>query len=301
MAGIPFTKGGPDHGADFEYHWKGPYLEAHFLSDVGKKRDHNEDSCLLCAPEDQQLVRTRGVLFAVADGMGGASAGEFASKLALQCFSEQLFSGPDGDLPEKLRQAVEYANEQVHEEAEGNPDYYGMGTTLSAMTVVGNCAYIAHVGDSRIYIYRNGMKLYQVTSDHSLVAEQLRGGFITEEEARHHSMKNLITRAIGIKDTVKTDLLGFYIQQGDTILICSDGLSNMVKDAEIQASLNVESLNGAARVLVGRALENGGTDNISVGVIRVTDHPPSETLAPGVVEAVVPKPGFLGRLKRLMA
>lgn len=301
MARVLFTKSGPDQGGSFEYHWTGDYLEAHFLSDVGKKREHNEDSCLMSHPEDADAARTYGALFAVADGMGGASAGEYASRMTLQRFSQEFFNGPTDSIPEKLYAAVKEANREVFEAAENNPEYHGMGTTLSAVLIVGNCAYVAQVGDSRVYVSRNGGPIVQVTQDHSVVAEQVRNGFIDEEDARNHSMKNLITRAIGIKEDVKVDLFGFYIMQGDNILVCSDGLNNMVTDKDITGTIRIDSLQGAARVLVGRALEGGGADNITVSLIRVTGVPPKFRLDPDVDETVIPKAGFFGRLKRMIS
>ena len=299
MAEIPLTRYGPENGGNFEYSWSNGYLAAHFISDVGKKRQHNEDSCILCAPEDPQLAR-RGYLFAIADGMGGASAGEHASRMALHTIVEELYAGSDGNIPDHLRTSVQSANLRIFQEAESNPEYHGMGTTVSSLVVMGDCAYVGHVGDSRIYLSRGRTEMVQVTEDHSLVAEQVRCGIISEEEARNHSLKNLITRAVGIKDDVQVDLSAFKLRRGDTMLICSDGLNNMVDDEDIALSLQMEHLQGAARVLVGKALESGGTDNITVALVRVMGAPPKEPIQEGVQALPLPGDGFIGKIKRMM-
>lgn len=301
MAGIPLTRFGPDKGGNYEYQWTGSFLQAHFLSDIGKKRDHNEDSCVLCAPDDESLTRQRGILFAVADGMGGASAGEFASRLALQTLTEEYFLGPPGPVPSGMRQAIEKANRRIYEEAEHNPEYQGMGTTVSALLIKDEWAYVAQVGDSRVYVARNASVLQQVTDDHSLVAEQIREGFLTEEEAKNHSLRNLITRAVGIKEVVNVDLFAFKIRQGDTIVVCSDGLSNMVSDDDIRTALGNENLQGVGRVLVGRALEGGGSDNITVILVRAAAPPPRGAVDEGAEILRIGHGGFLDSLRKLIS
>jgi PPM family protein phosphatase len=301
MTAIPFTRSGPEDGGNFEHHWAGGYLEAHLLSDVGKKRAGNEDACALCAPEDPELARRRGHLFAVADGMGGVSGGGLASRIAVQTLLDDYYTNGGGAVPTSLRKAVEHANRTIFEEAEHHPQYYGMGTTVSAVLVLGDHAYIAQVGDSRVYLLRDGNTLWQLTHDHSLVAEQVRGGFLSEEEARTHSLRNLITRAVGTKEDVKVDLFWVKIERGDTIMICSDGLSGVVSDDEITKSLVVDSIQGAARVLVGRALQGGGPDNITVAVVRAVDTPPPTPLEEGAEEARLTRPGFLQRIRRLFS
>ena len=183
MALIPVTKAGPDETGSFEFHWSGEHLDAHMLTDVGSKRTRNEDGCILCAPEDESIAKERGYLFAVADGMGGVSGGEFASRLALQTLIEEYYARPSDSVTTRMRESVEQANRRIQEEAENHPEYYGMGTTISALLVHGDTAYIAQVGDSRVYLLRNGGPLRQLTEDHSLVAEQVRNGYISEEEA----------------------------------------------------------------------------------------------------------------------
>jgi len=296
MTTIPLTLSGPADGMNCEHEWAGEYLEAHLISDVGKKREHNEDSCILCVPEDPALRQERGLLFAVADGMGGASAGERASRLALETIAEVYYTGAAGTIPDRIREAVETANLSIFEEAEANIARHGMGTTVSAIVIRGPYAYVAQVGDSRVYVMRHTAGLLQITKDHSLVAEQVRNGFISEQEAQSHSLKNLITRAVGIKNSVKADLFAFHIQQGDTFLICSDGLCNLVGSDEIASILEMEKLQGAARILVGRALDEGGGDNITALVVRVIEVPSEGQVDTGAEEVSFPKRSLFYRL-----
>lgn len=301
MAVIPQTQLGPPRGGNYEYHWSGPFLEAHLLSDVGKKRQRNEDGCTICVPEDRELARQSGILFAVADGMGGVSGGDFASRLGLQTLVEEYYARNEAGAPARLSEAVSQANRRIFQEAENHPEFYGMGTTMCALLVQGDHAYIAHVGDSRLYLMRQGEGLIQVTEDHSLVAEQVRNGFISEDEARSHSLKNLITRAVGTKDQVSADLYAMHLKVGDTMLICSDGLSNLVEDQQIANILAGENLQGAARVLVGRALAGGAPDNVTVLLVRVTAQPFKTQMASGAKLVAVGKPGILRTLMRLIS
>lgn len=299
MAGAILTRTGPEAGGNFEYQWAGDFIQAHLLSDVGKKRNHNEDSCMLCVPEDRSALAEQGLLFAVADGMGGVSGGEFASRLALQTLADEYY-GSTGSIPARLRESLRKANLRIYEEAEHNPQYHGMGTTVSAVALQGDCAYIAQVGDSRVYMSRDNGTIWQITDDHSLVAEQVRNGMLSEEEARTHALKNLITRAVGTKDSIEIDLFAVRLQEKDTLLICSDGLSNVVKDDEIGHTLKSNTVQGAARVLVGRALEGGGPDNITVVLLRVTKTPPRAKLDEGAVKVTLQRPGLFSKLRRLI-
>ncbi len=296
---VPLTQCGPTEGENFEYHWTGEYVQAHLLSDVGKKRKRNEDSCVLCVPEDSALNAERGLLFAVADGMGGASAGDFASRLALNVLIDEYYHKPAGPIPERMRAAIEEANNCIFEESEINPERHGMGTTASVVVVNGDCAYVAQVGDSRVYVLRKKEVIFQITDDHSLVAEQVRNGYLSAEEARNHSLKNLITRAVGIKGTVKVDLFGFRLQDQDTLLICSDGLSNLVKDEEIAEVMSMDNLQAAARILIGRALTEGGSDNITAVLLRVIQPPTPGQFDQGIDEVFIPRPGLFGKVMKL--
>lgn len=291
---------GPLDGLNYETAWSGPFLDVQVITDVGKKRQNNEDSCLLAIPTTEAMSDSRGVLAAVADGMGGASAGEYASKTTLQCLFKKYYDKNLHTLvPNALKLSVESANEYVFDEAEANPEYAGMGTTISAVSVMGNWAYMAQVGDSRIYLKRGTQTLKQLTYDHSLVAEQIRSGLINEEDARNHSLKNLITRAVGIKEDINVDLFALQLQAGDVLLLCSDGLSNMVGNDDIDGYLEGGDLGQAARNLVEHALAAGGVDNVTVILLRVTTTPPVTNYQQGGKIISFEQPGLMGRLKAL--
>ncbi|MDP7640059.1 MAG: Stp1/IreP family PP2C-type Ser/Thr phosphatase [Candidatus Hydrogenedentes bacterium] len=300
MEEILLTRRGPEDGGNFEYQWADGYLASHYISDVGRKREHNEDSVILCSPEDEDLLDARGCLFAVADGMGGASAGELASQLALESAIESFYTGDTETVPEQLREAIETANATVFRESQQHAGLEGMGTTFSALVIRGDGAYVGQVGDSRVYLSRGHEGFQQITEDHSLVAEQLRSGLISEEEAENHSLKNMITRAVGIKLDVEVDLFSLKIQQGDSFLLCSDGLCNLVDDDDITNALRMDNIKDAARILVGKALEAGGNDNVSVAVVRVVGEPSDVLpLQKGGREVDVVRPGFFRRLLSL--
>lgn len=298
----PEARLGPPDGLNFETAWSGSFLDIQVITDVGRKRQNNEDSCLLYVPEDEGLLDSRGVLVAVADGMGGASAGEYASRTTLQCLSKKYFDKNLHTLvPNALKLAVESANEYVFDEAEANPDYAGMGTTLSALAVMGDWGYMAQVGDSRIYLKRQDQQLKQLTNDHSLVAEQIRSGLINAEDAQNHSLKNLITRAVGIKEDINVDLFALQLQMGDTLVICSDGLSNMVSDEDINIFLGSDTVAQAARQLVDSALAAGGLDNVTVIVVRLIAPPPVTNYQQGGKIVSFEQPGLLSRLRSLFS
>ncbi|MCF6283951.1 MAG: Stp1/IreP family PP2C-type Ser/Thr phosphatase [Candidatus Hydrogenedentes bacterium] len=293
---IPGAVAGPQDGGNFEASWYGDYLQAHLLTDIGLRRQKNEDSCLMCAPKNPVLIDERGLFFSVADGMGGASAGEFASRMSLRALHSAYYTGPRQSIPIALQEALEDANQQVFEEAEINPDYAGMGTTVSAVLIDGGWAYIAQVGDSRVYLLRERSGIHQITEDHSLVAEQVRNGIISEAEAENSSFKNLITRAVGIKAEVDVDLFAVRLVQGDTLLICSDGLCNMVSDPDIADCLSDGDLKLGTRKVVDLALANGGTDNVTAVTIRVVNTPPRSPIQSGAREVSIPSEGLFRRI-----
>lgn len=288
---------GPEDSSSFHASWKGDFISSVLISDVGKKRGNNEDRCAVYLPDQTDLLESRGVLFAVADGMGGASAGEYASRKALEYTSSKYFENETQlTVPRQLKKAVEYANALVFQESEQTFAYSGMGTTLSAIAVLGNWAYIAQVGDSRIYLLRDGVGLLQITYDHSLVAEQIRSGLIDESEANQHSLKNLITRAVGIKEDIEVDLFALKLKKNDTLLLCSDGLSNMVPDPLIEACLQNNTLEEASQTLLQYSLEAGGQDNITLITLRITDSPPCTKYQYGAKLSPPSKGGIFARL-----
>ncbi len=230
-------------------------------SDVGRIREANEDTLL--RDDDARL-------FVVADGMGGHRAGEVASATAVEAVREHLDDGND------LALAVGAANTSVFEKAQDNPEMRGMGTTLTAMRVEEGTAYIGHVGDSRAYLLRDG-QLTQVTEDHSLVEELVRDGRLTPEEAAVHPQRSIITRSIGVDEHVEVATYEVELRDGDRILLCSDGLTSMVRDDAIRSLLQVETdPQAAADRLVTAANEAGGEDNITVLIVDVEGDPAAE-------------------------
>ncbi len=228
-------------------------------TDTGRQRNANEDSLFTRAP-----------LFVVADGMGGAQAGEVASKTAAESFDRELPPGP----PEQvLRETIELANRTIHERAGSDPDLAGMGTTITAAIVDLGAEEVAigHVGDSRAYRLR-GNKFERLTRDHSLVEEMRRKGQLTDAQAEDHPQRSIITRALGPEPEVEVDLQTVPAQAGDTFLICSDGLTTMLGDEQIGRLLaRATSMSSAVRALVDEANRAGGRDNITVVAFRLGD------------------------------
>ena len=231
---------------------------------VGMVRNNNEDSLLVREP----------FLFAVADGMGGYSAGEVASRETLRAFeaaTHDLRHQKDCDVVEVLLDAFAKANKHTFVLAQKNSAYKGMGTTLTALYLPGdNTAYAAHVGDSRLYLYRNNT-LSQITKDHSYVADLLAQGKITSSEAFNHPKKNMLLQALGVEEEIRTDIFHFALEKGDILLLCSDGLSDMLRDMEIAHILEASDFENAATALLEQSLDNGGKDNISLIMIAVEE------------------------------
>jgi len=229
-------------------------LVATGLSDVGMVREGNEDNYL----HDERLG-----IFAVADGMGGHEAGEVASAVAIEALRAGVAGGS------LITEAVIQANTAVLEKADANPSMRGMGTTLTAAIEVEGGLRIGHVGDSRAYVLRDGI-LARVTDDHSLVEELVRAGQITLEQAAVHPQRSVITRALGIERNIEVDDISLELTDGDRVLICSDGLSGMVRETEISAIMRRETdTDAVARALIAAANAGGGEDNITVVVIDV--------------------------------
>jgi serine/threonine protein phosphatase PrpC len=235
-------------------------------TDTGRARSANEDSYWVHSP-----------LFVLADGMGGAQAGEVASQTAVGVFSAEggLPDGP-GTYEERLAALVARANVSVYSQAQSDDQFAGMGTTLTVAYVGEDDLAIAHVGDSRFYVLRDG-ELTQLTDDHSLVGELVRRGQISAEEAEDHPQRSIITRALGIEGEVVVDHFSWPVRDGDVFLLCSDGLTGMVPDARVAAIIaGAPSLAVAAQQLVHAANEAGGRDNITVILFRVEEVTPGE-------------------------
>ena len=206
-------------------------------------------------------------LFVVADGMGGHNAGDFASRYGVSVLVESVKRDTNFNPVRIIRHGIEAANSQIFEQAKRDISMEGMGTTMVVATVVGNYAYVANVGDSRLYLAADGT-FDQVTQDHSLIAEMVRLGELTPEQARNHPDKNIITRAVGTQDTVKIDFFDIQLEEGNQLVMCSDGLSNMVTDEEIFELICREDGEDKAKRLIDKANANGGRDNIAVIVVE---------------------------------
>jgi protein phosphatase len=246
------------------------------LTDVGRKRSTNQDylgDLIFKSGRSfgQEKLDQRGHLFAVADGMGGYAGGEVASELAITTLFERFYNGPtSGDIASDLSEAIRLANSQVHDTAatSGRPQ---MGTTLTSVLLHGNKAIFGNVGDSRTYLIRQGIP-ERVTHDHSLVQDQIDAGVLTPEQAERSSIKNFITRAIGHRNEVESDLFEREIEAGDVLLLCSDGLHGPVKEMEMGTIVaTTPKLKDSAQQLLDLALERGGRDNISVMLVRVLE------------------------------
>jgi serine/threonine protein phosphatase PrpC len=301
MTDISTIYRGPDDGGNYEGEWADDLSGYYLISDVGRKRKHNEDSCILCLPDDETVRAQKGIIVAVADGMGGASAGEYASRLTLTELVKHYYDNESDSIPDALQLAIKKANSKVFEESEADIELQGMGTTCSAVVLHGANAYIGQVGDSRVYLLRESNGLTQLTNDHSLVWEQMKAGIITEEEAKHHSLRNLITRAVGIKSEVEVDLFSFILEKDDTLLICSDGLCGMVDDPGIHEGMKANTLKDIGQLLVGKALDGGGTDNITAALFQATGSLPKHEVQEGCEEIITPSAntGIIQRIKNL--
>ena len=235
-------------------------MKSFSLTDVGQVRSQNQDYVYA----SEQPIGNLPNLFVLADGMGGHNAGDFASRCAVSVIEASVKKDMSFNPIKIMRHAIEEANEKIHELAKADAGKAGMGTTLVAVTVVGYYAYVANVGDSRLYI-SGEQGLVQITRDHSWIAEMVMRGELSKEEARNHPDKNIITRALGASEEVDIDFFDVQLEEKNRILLCSDGLSNMVADEEIQKILgDSPDIEQSGRQLVATANTNGGRDNISV-------------------------------------
>ena len=254
-------------------------------TDVGRTREHNEDAFLVAELAtghaslddrlEQHVATDHGTLFMVADGMGGAAAGEIASAMAVETILDELrtrWVASDRTDPETfaavLKIATDVANARIHRMSAEQPEYRGMGTTATIAGLLGDTLYVAQVGDSRAYLIRDG-KARQITKDQSLMQRLIDAGEITEEEAEHSERRNLILQALGPEPSVRTEITHQQIRRGDTLVLCSDGLSGLVRPDEIARVVTEErDLKMACKRLIDRANHNGGPDNITVVIAR---------------------------------
>lgn len=244
-----------------------PFVRFGAKTDLGNVRENNEDKFDFFEPTEPVLLAERGSVYAVCDGMGGHSAGQIASELALKTFLKAYYDLELPDIDSALTVAVQAANALVREVAQAIPGRRGMGTTLTAAALCEGEAHIVHVGDSRCYLVR-GEVIEQVTDDHSYVMEQVRLGMMTLEEAQVSPYRNVITRSIGM-DSVEPDIYRVPLQAGDRLVLCTDGLTTHVPDEQIAEVVRSLSPSAAAQRLVEMALEGGGSDNVTVVVVQV--------------------------------
>ena len=238
-------------------------LKAWGMKDIGKCREINQDYISVSEEPSGNLPN----LFLVADGMGGHKAGDLASEYTVAKVQEAVSKSMQTIPYQILKGAFQYANQKLLEKAGESDSYTGMGTTLVAATVKNDAVYVVNVGDSRLY--KIGDKIEQITEDHSLVEEMVRMGEISKEQARNHPDKNIITKAMGVSDTVEPDYFDTDLQKGECLLMCSDGLTNMVSDRQIKEIVELRTdLESCAKELIRAANQNGGRDNIAVVLIE---------------------------------
>lgn len=233
------------------------------MTDTGVKREMNQDYFF----SSEKAVGNLPNLFIVADGMGGHKAGEYASRYTIERVVASISRNEKEEPVKILNEAIGKANELLIAESREDREKNGMGTTIVAATIIGHKLFVANVGDSRLYVIAD--RIRQITRDHSLVEEMVRLGEMKESEAREHPDKNIITRAVGAADTVEVDFFEVDLSGADTILLCTDGLTNMVEDRVIQQIISDrETVEEAVKELIGTANANGGRDNITAIIIK---------------------------------
>lgn len=238
-------------------------LRSYATTDIGRKRQLNQDFIYLSEVPVGNLPN----VFVVADGMGGHNAGDYASRYAVETLVEEIELSFEKNPVKILGRAIDRANRMIRQRAREDISYSGMGTTMVIATFIGRYLEVANVGDSRLYVISD--RIRQITQDHSLVEEMVRMGGIDRISAKHHPDKNIITRAIGARDYIETDFFTLELQTGDMVLLCSDGLTNMIDDEAIRQILTGGgSLKDRVEKLVETANQNGGKDNISAIVIE---------------------------------
>jgi len=237
-------------------------IEVGSATDVGRRRDHNEDALTTFTTDDGWTVCV------VADGMGGHLAGEVASAIAIEVLEKEL-RGPLTDVQTALREAIEHANHQIWDESQNDEAKAGMGSTIVVAALNHDQLFLANAGDSPAFLVRDGVA-EQVTHDHGVVAEQIAAGLLAPEDAAYHPFRHVLTRCLGVEDTVEVEVYApLTPQPGDMLVLCSDGLTEHVKLVEVAPFATEPDPEAAARALIGLANDRGGHDNITVVVARV--------------------------------
>lgn len=246
-------------------------LEVGHRTHAGMRREVNEDSLGMPEGVAPKVLARKGYLYVVADGIGGHAAGAVASNLAVRQVLRKYYRDPSPKAEESLRQAILAANQAIYEQAQ-EPKYAGMGATLVAALVQGNSLLVANVGDSRAYLVREG-RISQITRDHSWVAEQRAAGLLTEEEARQHAYRNIILRSVGSKPDPEVDFFPRTLRSGDTVILCTDGLSDVVEVEEMLQAVDRQHPQAAVESLIELANSRGGPDNVTAVALRVAGAP----------------------------
>lgn len=243
-------------------------LETHLITDVGIARERNEDRCGAFTPEDPRTRAERGRLYVVADGMGGYAGGDVAAQLTIDALPSAYYQGEWSGARDTLRKAFLAANAAIEHRAITEPENHGMGAAAVAAVVYGDRAVLAHLGDCRAYLVRDGVAS-RLTSDHTWVQERVNAGWLTNEEARVHAYRNVLTRALGAEADADPTVGEVEFHQDDALVLCSDGLWNVIGDEEIgEIAAKQPHPRDAARTMVDLALERGSSDNISVIVVK---------------------------------
>jgi len=264
------------------------HITAASKTDAGLVRERNEDAVLFYQPADLRAIEEKGVLAIVADGVGGNSAGEIASKLAVETVQEAYFHNADHkSVSDALEEAIKVANRRIINIAEKESAYKGMATTCTALVLRHRDLVIAHVGDTRAYRFRNG-KLEQLTRDHTLVNELLEEGLISETDAKNHPQGNVIVRALGSQRDIEVDVVKLIAEADECYLLCSDGLSNLVSEQEMAQILSSCTPEGSCGTMVDVARQRGGHDNITVQVIKLSANGPESPRKTRLVANILP-------------
>jgi len=263
-------------------------LEISLQSDMGIVRANNEDRGIYQHPSDPEIAARKGTLILVADGMGGASAGEVASEMAVRIIPDLYYNSPKAPAL-ALKEALEEASSEIHRAAQSDPELRGMGTTCVAMAVIPPEAFVAYVGDSRLYLLRDG-SFYQLTEDHTVVGELVRNGMITRDQARNHEERNVLSLSLGGRPEITASFWDkpMIVRAGDRFLACTDGLHDLVSDAEMQAIIADAPPDAAVHNLIEAAKGHGGHDNITAALIQVrSKNVESDTVAKPTRELLI--------------
>ena len=249
-------------------------MKVFYKTDKGIVRTNNEDSLLVIPPWEKIAISKDACLFIVADGMGGHNAGEVASSLAM-AYSQKWFAEFDSSKDisvEHVKDLITNANEEVWEYSQKHPETVGMGTTFTSILFKGNKAIVGHIGDSRLYRFRNG-QLTQLTNDHSLVGEQVKNGNLTPEQARVHPARNILSRVLGARQFITPDIFEIEVTVSDRFLLCSDGVYSMLPEDGIKKILLENPIENWAQNLIEEANKAGGKDNSTIIALEITEFP----------------------------